>query len=467
MDDVLDLPALEQARLMRKDELGSRELVRGYLARIEKVDASLSSFVEVLAESALEEATRADRFRGKDRPPFLGVPIGIKDLNAARGSFTRLGSRAMKLFSPFDDLTTAQLRRAGFVVIGKTATSEIGAMPVTEPDIHPPTRNPWDLSVTPGGSSGGAGAAVAAGLIPIAQGSDAGGSIRIPSAFCGLFGIKPSRGRVVNSYGFPDREILYSSGPMAHTVDDAAAMLDVMAGLTVGEPHWAPRPEATFAELARRPPSRLRVRFGHRTSLVATDPDVAAAVTRVAKLLSEMGHDVEEAPLLEGSVDEFMPIWQRLIATAPITDWASTQPVTRWLGEAGQRVTDAEVTRVMDKLTKQVLDWFAPADLWVLPTVAVAPPTIGTFRDLPPDVAFSRASQLGLFTALFNVTGQPAASVPAGLSRHGHPIGVQLVGKRLADATVLAVARRLEEAMPWRSLRPPAHARAQGRVHLR
>jgi len=470
MDDVLARSALEQAALIADGSISAEQLVRAYLDRIEQLDPSVSAFTHVMRRSARADARRKDARRtrhgggrrgsgrGRDPaplPPFYGVPIAIKDLNFARGSFTRLGSRAYRYFySPFDDKVVAQLRRGGFVVLGKVATSELGALPVTEPDIHPPTRNPWRLDITAGGSSGGSAAAVAAGMAPIALASDGAGSIRIPSSFCHLYGIKPSRGRVPDPYGRPDQHMLSTCGPIARTVDDAAAMLDVMAGVSIGQPHWAPRPEMPFAELARRDPGRLRVRFTTASPLVAAHPDVAAAVRRVAGVLAELGHTVEEGEPPLGEVEEFLPIWQRMIAQAPVLRPGSLQPVTSWLRAAGKKLRPDEVHARQLELDRRIADWFGDVDLWVTPSVAVAPPAIGAWRGLAPDHTFAQAAELGAFTALFNVSGQPAASVPAGLSGAGWPIGVQLAGRPLADGTVLAVSRQLEEAIPWAARRP-------------
>jgi amidase len=452
--EIADATALELAEWVRTRRISAEELAWASLDTIDAKNPLVSAFVDVLKEQALREAAAIDRkLRGRAAklPPFLGVPIGVKDLNAVRGSFTRFGSRAFeRLFTPFDDATSARLRAAGFVIVGKTATSEVGALPITEPDIHPPTRNPWDLGVSPGGSSGGAGAAVASGMIPIAQGSDAGGSIRIPSSFCHLFGLKPSRGRVENSYGLEDGAILYTCGPMARTVDDAAALLDAMAGLTVGKPHWAPLPPAPFLALARRAPKKLRVRFATSNALTATHPEIAAAVARVANVVAGLGHDVDEGVMMAGSIDEFLPAWQRLVADAPVHDWSLVQPVTRWLGEVGRRLRTEDVARALAKTSREVLAWFGDADVWLTPTVASPPPRIGALRGLAPRDAFYEAAKLGVYTAPFNVSGQPAASVPAGLTAEGHPMGVQVVGRPHADATVLALAKQLEDAMPWR-----------------
>ncbi len=453
-------PALELAAMIRQRRVSSEDLVLACLERIDALNPRLTAFIDVLGERALGEARAADarlRKHGADLPPFHGVPLAVKDLNLARGSFTRFGSRAFEhLFVPFDDAVVKQLRRGGFVIVGKTTTSELGSLPVTEPDIHPPTRNPWDPDVTAGGSSGGAGAAVASGMVPIAQGSDAAGSIRIPSSFCGLFGIKPSRGRVENPFGLDDRVLIWTCGPIARTVDDAAAMLDVMAGITVGQPHWAAPPARPFAELAREVPRRLKLRLALRSNHVDTDPEIAAATERVARTLEKLGHVIEEKPLElpAGVLEEFLPVWQSTAASAPVHDWSLTQPVTRWLGEKGRHVDAKAVERVIERLMGIVLEQFGDCHAWITPTVAVPPPRVGAWRDLAPPEVFAEASKLGVFTAPFNISGQPAASVPAGRSKKGHPIGVQIAGRPLADGLVLALARQVEAAMPWSDDRP-------------
>jgi amidase len=448
-EEIRSWSALEQAARVRAGDVSSEELVEIYLERIASVDPHVHAFAHVMAERALEEARRADRARRKGvTAPFLGVPIGVKDLNAARGSFTRFGSRVFeRLFVPFDDAVVAQLRRGGFVIIGKTATSELGAMPVTEPDIHPATKNPWDPRVTAGGSSGGAGAAVAADMLPIAQGSDAAGSIRIPASLCHLVGHKPSRGRVANSFGLDDHAIIWTAGPIARNVLDSAALLDVMAGITVHEPHWAPPPEKPFFDLAARAPRNLRVRFATRVDGVTTDPHVEAAIRDVARVLESLGHHVEEAKMISAPLEEVLPIWQRNVAQVPVYDWSLTQPITRWLGEAGLDVTEEHAEELVMQLSARVLAWFGDADAWLTPTVAIAPPQINAFANLAPSEAFARAAVMGFFTAPFNASGQPAISVPVGVSPRGHPIGAQIAGRPLADATVLALARQLEEAM--------------------
>lgn len=439
------MSALDQARLIRERKLSSSELVRLYLGRISRHDPALGSFVQVLEENALATARQMDSAPLEGRGAFHGVPTGIKDLNFARGTFTRMGSKSFRyFFSPIDDVTTAAIRKAGFVILGKLATSELGAMPVTEPDIHHPTRNPWNRAHTPGGSSGGSGSAVAAGLLPIAQASDGAGSIRIPAALCGLVGHKASRNAIPNDYRRMDPVGMITIGPIGRSVDDVAAMLDVLAGRTAG-----------FLAAAQRAPSGLTVRFTTTSPVGRSSPEIAATVLDVVKRLAGLGHHVEEGAPPEGNIDEVLPIWQKQLARVPLVRNSSLQPVTRWLRETGRHVPNDEVMRRAAALSQRVLKWFGDADVWVTPTLPIAPPRIGQWAGLGPEETFRAAAVMGAFTALFNLTGQPAISVPAGISSEGHPIGVQIVGRMGADGLVLALARQLEAEMKW----PERHVR--------
>jgi amidase len=451
MDEVLRMSALEQAELVARREISSVELVRTYQDRIRRLDVHTRAFVTVFGQRALVKARLADAMvkRGQALGAFHGVPIGIKDLDPVRGSFSKMGSRAYAyLWSPVDGAVAKRLRRGGFVMLGKLATSEFGALPVTEPDIHAPTRNPWNLAHSSGGSSGGSGAAVAAGLVPIAQGSDGGGSIRIPACFGHLFGIKASRGALPNPYARLDMLGMVSPGPLAHTVEDAAAMLDLLRGDGPSE--------RSFRVLMKRPPGALRVRFATDSPLGRpVEPDVAAAVRRVAAALQDLGHHVEESPMVSADLDEFLPIYQWQLARVPVLVDRFLQPATRWLRVHGRTVTDATARELAERLARKVDAWFGDVDLWVTPTVAVQPPIVGAWNDLEPEAQFLAASKLGDFTGGFNVSGHAAANIPSGLDRAGLPVGVQLVAPRGQDHVVLAVARQLETALPWRSLRSP------------
>lgn len=448
-DEWLDASGLEQARGIRERRVSSEELVRGYLARIERRNPALQAFVEVAYQRAPRWARDKDALTRKSRtlPPFHGVPLGIKDMGLVRGFRSQFGARSLRfLWPPFDDYSVRALRSAGFVMIGKLATSEVGAMPVTEPDIHPPTRNPWNLEHTPGGSSGGSAAAVAAGLLPLAHGSDGGGSVRIPAALCGLFGIKPSRGRIRNAYGRDDARLLYSCGAITRTVDDAAAMLDAMNN--------AERPALAFQLALRQPVPRLRVRFAASSPFGEADPEHVAAMQRVLGVLEQLGHQIEEAPAINGTIDDFLPLWQVLVASAPLFR-SKVQPVTGWLIDGARGRKPAAVADLHDLAAAKVEAAFGAADIWLSPTTLVPAPRIGAWRDLPPSAAFTAAAGLAGLTAPFNITGQPACSLPAGLSSAGLPIGVQLVARRGQDGLLLALARSVEQALDL-ELRAPS-----------
>jgi amidase len=247
-------------------------------------------------------------------------------------------------------------------------------------------------------------------------------------------------------------------------------MLDVMAGVPGDytrrqdvQTSWAPLPPRPFAELARERPPKLRVRVALRCNVVETDAEIAAAIEHVARLLEKQGHRIEEKPLIlpDGAVRDFLPVWQNAAVQAPVYDWSVTQPVTRWLAEKGRDLDPRAVEQLMDKLRRVALDQFGDADVWLTPTVAVPPPRIGAWNDLEPEEVLDQAIHLGAFTASFNISWQPAASLPVGLSRRGHPIGAQIAGRPLADGLVLAVARALEADanLPWqRDALPPARA---------
>jgi amidase len=457
--DLVHLPAVEQLRLLRRRELSSRELVDVYLERIATSNARLSAFVTVFESRARRAARAADRAldraarRGEvdALPPLLGMPIAVKDLNFVRGSRTRMGSRAvLPLWSPVDDATVAKLRRAGSIVLGKLATSELGALPVTEPDIHPPTRNPWDPSRSAGGSSGGSGAAVAAGLVPWAQGSDGAGSIRIPAAFNGLVGIKASRGRIANAFGRDDRTLLYTCGPLARTVADATLLLDVLAGLHDGKTHWLTPPTCRYSQVLERPAPRLRIKLAVDSPIEAVDPEWVEAARAVGRALAGAGHDVEEAAMARGSVDDFLPVYQRMLAEVPMVRPHLLQPATRWLVDAGRRNSPALARAAFVALREKIAAWVGDAELVLTPAVVGPPPPVGAWGGSDGEAIFRAAAVYGAFTAPFNVTGQPAIALPVARSQAGLPIAVQLAGQVGREDLVVAVARELEALFPER-----------------
>lgn len=453
-DDLLRLTALEQAERLRRRELSATDLTRLYLDRIRRHDGRIGAFVNRFERRALHQADRSDRALSHPdrRRPFLGVPIAIKDLVPIFGTKTMFGSRAYRHFlSPFTGTVARRLEGAGFVTLGKTATSEFGVLPITEPDIHPPARNPWNLAYTPGGSSGGAGAAVAAGLSPIAHGSDGGGSVRIPSAFCHLYGFKPSLVTIGNLHGRVNKLGMSVMGPLARDVSDAAAMLDVMRG-----DH-----RLTLLGASRRPPHPLKVRMTLDCPVGELDPRIAQAVRQTGELLEDLGHHVEEVAATAVGLDDFLPLWQAQLAAVPVPPplERSLQPVTRWLRQAGRQLDFDEVEARQERLAAQLAETIGEADVFLSATVPIFPPKVGSLEGLGPREAFEAIAPIGAYTAAFNLSWRPAASLPAGVADDNLPFGVQIAAAAGQDALLLALSRQLEEAMPWRDRLDDAMAR--------
>ncbi|MCB9530259.1 MAG: amidase [Myxococcales bacterium] len=436
---IHDLSALELARRIRAGELASVELVTHYLERIAARDPELGAFVDVHAERALADARARDRAgAGRWLAPFHGVPTAIKDLHAIRGTRARMGSRAYRwLWTPHDDLTVRAIRRAGFVILGKTSTSELGLLPVVETDLHPPTRNAWNAAHTAGGSSGGAGAAVGAGLVPVAPGSDGAGSVRIPAALNGLFGFKPSRGAIPNPYEASDRLKMTTIGPLARDVADGLALLDVLDGRD-------PRGRNSYSTRCSVRPSRLRVGWLTDAPVATTDPAIGAAVESAVSALSAAGHATQRLAPIAGELDEFMPLYQYLLAGAPVfTPW-KLQPTTRWFRAEGKRQDPAVMRSRALELSARAMAPLDAVDVMVTPTVAVRTPRVNETRHLPPEAMFRALAPLGAFTATANLAGAPAATVPWAIVDGDLPVGVQIVGRPGADELVLQLAHELE-----------------------
>jgi amidase len=447
----VDIPAsaLETAALLRRRAVSSYELVRHHLDVVARRNPALGSFVEVRAERALAAARRADArlARGGELPAFLGVPTGIKDHEHLRGSFSRVGSRAFRwVLSPIDGPVASACRRGGFVFLGKLATSELAILPFIQTDLHPPARNPLAPDHYAGGSSGGSAAAVAAGMLPIAPGSDGGGSIRIPASFCGLVGMKAGRGTLPHPYDMIDRVRISAIGPLARTVRDAAALMDVLAGRST---YTAPDSTDSFLAACGRPPDRLRIRVLRRSPHADVDPQVDECVVRAARLLETLGHHVDEASPIAADIDEFIPLMARMVANVPVPPFMNRllQPTTRWLRARGKHLSNAEAAALRAALEVRVLEWFGDADAWITPTVATTAPRVGAFDGLDGEGVFRAAAPIGAFTAPYNVSGQPAASVPVGRSSAGLPIGLQIVGRMQGERTVLGLAAVIEESL--------------------
>ena len=456
--------ALALAGEVRRRSVSPVELVELYLHRIERLDPELNSYVTVDVEGAFA-AARAAEATPTDAP-FGGVPLPIKDLNETAGLRTTYSCRAFADNVPeFDQAVVRRIREAGFVVIGKTNTPEFGTIAQTESELNGACRNPWDTELTPGGSSGGAAAALAAGLCPAAHGSDGGGSIRTPASCCGLVGLKPSRGRVSPAPYVSGSLGLGTSGPITRTVRDSAALLDVMAGAETGDVFIAPEPERPFLDEVGVDPGRLRVAFTLDPPLqVAIDPECATAVRGVAELLAELGHDVrEQTPAWQSdeAIVHFVRVWQVGPAIAGVDDLSLLEPINRVLAEDARETPSPEhaiAIAQLQTLSRRIVAFWDEADVVLTPTLAMRPVPIGwTYEDTDGDarLAFARQTLFTPFTPLVNVTGQPAMSLPLHWSADGLPVGVQLIGRPFAEAMLIRLAAQLEQARPWAHRRPP------------
>jgi amidase len=467
--ELHDLTALEQAAALRSREVSSLELTEHYLARIDKLSETLGAFITVTADLALEHARTLDdeARRGEFRSPMHGVAVPVKDLNLTAGVRTTFGSAVFAHSVPeVDDHVVSLLRDAGTVLLGKTNTPEFGLPCYTENAVAPAARTPWDLERMAGGSSGGAAAAVAAGLAPIAHGNDGGGSVRIPASCCGLVGLKPSRGRVSGGPIKGDVSGLPVEGVLARTVRDAAALLDVMAVPMPGDPHWArPLPAGeTFLSHADRTPGRLRVgRFATPVIAEATvHPEVLAAYEQTSLLLESLGHDVEDValPFPPWVVGLFETVWTVLATLMPVDPAreGELQPLTRHLRERGRSVdgsTFALAVVGLQVIARQVVVAASPYDVLLSPTLAQPPLPVGAIRDAAdPARDFEENKRFTPFTALYNLTGQPAVTMPLGWSTEGLPLGMMLAGRPAGEAALLAVAAQVEEAASWHHRRP-------------
>lgn len=460
MAQLHDLTALEQAAAVRSRQVSPLELVEHYAARIERLDGELGAFA-----TRTLEAARAAAAGPLPDGPLAGVPVGIKDLNLTAGVVTQLGSRAFAGWRPeVSDHVVDKLRDAGTISLGKTSVPELGLPCHTEHDLGPPARNPWDLSRSPGGSSGGAAAAVAAGLLPFAQGSDGGGSVRIPASVCGLFGLKVSRGRISAGPVVGDITGLGWNGPLARTVRDAAALLDAMAGPMPGDPHWAPPPAQSFLSACDRQPGRLRIGRTRQPVMAQAPvhPHVVAAYDEAAALLAGLGHEVEDVDLPYGPelVPAFEVLWAVGAAGARVPPEGEVllRPLTRWLRGRGRSAAALDFTGAVATLqaaSRTGIRATARYDALLLPTLAQPPAPLGWFSEAgDPAAEFERMKAWTPFTALFNMTGQPAVNVPLHTSPDGLPIGVMLVGRPADEATLLALSAQLEQTRPWADRHP-------------
>ncbi|NES24818.1 MAG: amidase [Symploca sp. SIO3E6] len=460
--DLAFTSALDQAQLIRKKQISPLELTQLYLERIQRLDSKLGSFFTVASETALANArAKTEQLNNtKDTaelPPFFGVPTAIKDLNAVAGMPLSYGVAFHKNHIPdYDDGIVTRIKQAGFILLGKTATSEVGSLPYTEPPGFPPTRNPWNLDYTSGGSSGGAATAVAAGLCPVAPGSDAGGSVRGPAFCCGLVGIKPARGRVSYAPIGDHQSGIATNGTLARTVADAAALLDVISGYVTGDPYWLPNPKISFLDSTRQALSQLRIAFATTLPIVGEAAEVCKqSVQTTVQHLEEMGHIVAPGcPDFSGLAESFVKVWQAGVAATGIPPEALS-PMNGWIakqvGSAGEYL---QAVSQMQLVSRQIVAFFDTFDVLVLPTYMHPAIRVGEWADLSPEKTLQKIITWIAPCPPFNASGLPAISLPTGFDSNGVPLGIQLVGRPAAETTLIALAAQLEMLQPWSQHRP-------------
>jgi amidase len=478
--DLSNLDAVAQAELVHSGDAQPIELVDAAIARIEQCNDELNAVIHPLFDRARTAANGI-----VPDGPFRGVPILIKDLDGTlAGAPYHGGNKLLKDLNYTPAVTSylfSKLEEAGFIIVGKTNTPELGLMPSAEPLAYGPTHNPWDTTRSAGGSSGGSGAAVAAGMVPVAHAGDGGGSIRIPASMCGLFGLKPSRGRI--SLGPTESEPwggLVMRHVVTRSVRDSAAVLDVLEGYMSGDPNTAPPPARPYAREVGADPGKLRIGVcTHAPSgLTETDPVCIAAVGDAASLLESLGHRIEDsAPVAlseAGLMDQFSAVmmsWVRAdlreiaeIAGRPLTA-DDMEPMTWLFYETSGGYDGGDYVHAINEMhrwTRRVESWWSVLgfDLLLTPTLAEPPPVLGDVgrQDDGGYNAAGRSVPFAVYAAPFNVTGQPAMSVPLYWTESGLPIGVQLVAAPFREDVLIRVAAQLEQAAPWADRRPPVHA---------
>lgn len=486
--DLSELDGIALAQKIRDRELGAVEVLEQTITNIEKVNPSLNAVIHPMYDEAKRHAVACENALAKNsdkQPIFAGVPFVLKDLLAEyKGAPFNEGCVALKNYvSKIDSELVVRQKQSGVIICGKTNTPEFGGSPVTEPKLHGVTRNPWNTNHTPGGSSGGSAALVAAGVVPMGHANDGGGSIRIPASCCGLFGLKPSRGRnpLGPLFGDLGGGIIYEH-VVSRTVRDSAAMLDATAGPSAGDPYLAPTPERPFLQEVGRDPGKLRIAYlnelppgWHQTT--EPHPDCVLAVEASAKLCASLGHEVELAdprafahadvpsvfgPHFSAFVGFVVRYWEREIGRRFSRD--DMEDATWDWYQAAINTSSADFLVAVEgaqQLTRQIANWYDAGnyDVLLTPTLTVPPVEIAAFEPNPdkPGQWLIDILSFVAFTYVYNLTGQPAASIPLQMNAQGLPIGMQFIGRYGEEATLLRLAAQLEAEQPWIGRRPTIH----------
>ena len=458
MTDLSRAGVAETAQRIAEGDLTSRVVVEEALARIGIADPGLNAFSRVLAEEARAEATARDEqlVSGGPRGPLHGVPVAIKEEIDVAGTVTTFGGEGNSTPVAADAEVVRRLRAAGAVIVGKTTMPEFGSFPYTESASRGVTRNPWDRTRTPGGSSGGTAVAVAAGMVPVGLGGDGGGSIRIPSACCGLFGLKPQRGRVTTS---PQPHLwwaLGTAGPLTRSVLDSAIVYDVIRG-NVDTDLYRAGDAPSFTEAALREPGRLRIGWTTKSAGLGVRPDPVhvRAVADTVRLLTDLGHDVQEVdPHYPDPTVAFVPQFFAGVRSEAdgVEHYARLERRTRETYRLGSWVRPRVLDRALaatERISVKANRVFDQCDVLLTPTIAHRPPLVGRLDGVGTVRASLRAMPAIAYAALWNVAGNPAASVPCGIAPDGLPVAVQLVGRTDDEATLFSLSAQLERARPW------------------
>lgn len=473
-EELASMDAVAQAEMVRKKEVTPLELVDAAIERIERVNPTLNVVVIPMYEQARDQA------KGPlPDGPFRGVPFLVKDLLAeVAGVRMTEGSAYLKDFVPEHDTeVVSRLRRAGLIFLGKTSTSEFGLLPTAEPRLYGPARNPWATGRTTGGSSGGSAAAVAAGMVPMAEGSDGGGSIRIPASCCGVFGLKPTRGRT--PLGPQYVEIISANIVAEHAVTrsvrDSAALLDAICGPVPAYPFPIAKPERPFIQEVGAKPGKLHIAYSTKAAFdIPVHVDCVNAVQEAAKLCAHLGHEIVEAsPVIEDQlIQQFGRCWS-LVPAAVIDYWKRRlgrepkpehfETMTWTLYEWGRKKDILywyQGLEAFQRISEKLAAFFNDYDVLITPTLAEPPVPLGTFDSTPenPLQGLKRSGSFAPFTAVFNVSGQPAMSVPLFWNQDGIPIGTQFVARYGNEATLFRLAAQLEQASPWSGKHPQVWA---------